>query len=232
MAKRISQIIETQVWQWEQQPAAAHAPLPHSQQPMITISSAYGAMGADIGRMVAGQLGFDLFDRELVDRIAESAKVRHQVVASLDERQQDLITEYLTGQFSKEIFSSSDYLRHLCRIILTIGLHGRSVIIGLGSQLILNPGKTLRVRTIAELETRVDRIARQQALSPKDAHAEVLRRDADRHAFLRMHFNRDVADPLLYDLVINTTACHLEQAATVVRHAFETRFGVVRLVTR
>ena len=230
MTRSITEIIERQVRRWEQQPDApsSRGPLPRSQQPVITISSAYGALGADIGRMLAGQLGFDIFDREMVDRIADSAKVRQQVVASLDERQQDLISEYIAGQFSSDTFTNSDYLRHLCRVTLTIGQHGRSVLIGRGSQFILEPGKTLRVRTIAPLEARVIRIAEAQDLSPKEARAEVLRRDADRLAFCRSHFNRDVSDPRASDLVINTTHYGPEQAASLIRHAFEARFGPVR----
>ena len=86
MTRRISEIIESQVRRWQQTPPSpgAKSPVPRSQQPTITISSAYGALGSDIGRMVAGQLGFDMFDREMVDRIAESARVRKQIVASVD----------------------------------------------------------------------------------------------------------------------------------------------------
>jgi cytidylate kinase len=227
--RTISEIIERQVRQWQQEPPAPDSrTTPRGQQPVVTISSAYGALGADIGRMVAGQLGFDLFDRELVDRVAESARVRQQIVASLDERQQDLISEYIAGQFSSDTFTSSDYLRHLCRVTLTIGHHGRAVLIGRGSQFILEPERTLRVRTVAPLQTRVSRISATQDLSLKEARAEVLQRDAERQAFCRLHFNRDVLDPLAYDLVINTAHSGLEQAALMVRHAFETRFGPVR----
>lgn len=229
MTKKVSEIIEQQMRRWSHQTRAEviEAPLPRSQQPVITISSAFGTLGAAVGRIVAGQLGFDCFDRELVDRIAESAKVRQQVVASLDERQQDVISEYIAGQFSNNTFTSSDYLRHLCRLILTIGQHGQAVIVGRGSQFILQPAKTLRVRTIAPLEVRVERIADQQEQTPREARTEVLSQDADRLAFCWLHFNRDVADPLAYDLVINTTFCGPEQAAAMVRHAFESRFGPV-----
>jgi cytidylate kinase len=230
MTRSIAEIIERQVRRWEQQAPApgSRGPLPRSQQPTITISSSYGTLGAEIGRLVAEQLGFDLFDRELVDRIAESAQVRQQVVDSLAERQQDLISEYITVQFSSDILTNSDYLRHLCHVTLTLGQHGQAVLIGRGSQFILEPAKTLRVRTVAPLETRVRRIAELQKLSQKEARAEVLRRDAARLAYCRLHFNRDVSDPLAYDLVLNTTHCSLEQAASLIRHAFETRWGAAR----
>jgi cytidylate kinase len=223
MTRSISTIIDRQARRWEQRPPVS-GPLRRSQQPVITISSAYGSMGATIGKMVAEQLELDRFDRELVDRIAESARVRQRIVASLDDRQQDLISEFIAGQFSQSAFTSSDYMRHLCRVMLTIGQHGRAVIIGRGAQLILQPARTLRVRTVAELEARIARIAEHQELTRDEARSEVLRRDAERQAFCRLHFNRDVMDPLCYDLVINTTYSGPEQAAGAIRHAFEARF--------
>ena len=234
MTRRISEIIERQVRRWQQTPPSpgAKKPLAGSQQPTITISSAYGALGSDIGRMVAGQLGFDMFDREMVDRIAESARVRQQIVASVDERQQDLISEYLAVQFSGDIFTSSDYLRHLCRVTLTIGQHGRAVLIGRGSHFILEPKRTLRVRTVAALETRISRIAAANDLSQKEARTAVLQKDAEQQAFGRLHFNRDVSDPLAHDLLINTAHLGPEQAASLIRHAFESRFPPARAPER
>lgn len=215
--------IERRVRRWRQRPAAA-GPLPQSQRPVISISCMYGALGAEVAGAVARRLEFDLFDRQLVDRIAESAGVRQQVVASLDERQQDLISEYLAGLYLRDRFTGADYVEHLYRVLLTIGQHGRAVIVGRGSQFVLAPDRTLRVRAVAPRELRVRRIAERHGLSRDQAQAEVMRRDEERRELCWSRFERDVDDVLAYDLVVNTASCSSEQAAAVIRCAFEARF--------
>lgn len=227
MASNITAVVNRQVLKWERESRAAGSALRQQieRRPMVTVSSAFGSEGWSVGRIVAQRLEYDFFDRELVEKIAASANVRQRLVESLDERAQDWITEHITRQFEKEVFTSGDFLRHLCRVTLTIAQHGAAVLVGRGGQFILDAGSTLRVRTTAPLEARVKRTAEADGLEPLDARARVLRKDAERASFTVLHFNRSVDDPAHYDLVINMSTLDAEQAAALVLRAFELRFG-------
>lgn len=227
MTSRISDIVDRQVRRWEQQArtAASRPTIEPCQRPVITISTLHGAGGREIGHLVATRLGFEVYDRELIEQIANSAHVRRRVVESLDERTQNWIEKYIIQQFEQQCFSAGDYLRHLSRVLLTLGQHGSAVIIGRGAHFILQPSCTLRVRTVAPLEQRVRFTAETEGLTEHGARELVARRDAERLRFARSLFNRDLTDPHHYDLVLNTSAMSLAQSAEAVRSAFQIRFG-------
>lgn len=195
------------------------------QRPTICISRQYGARGAAMGRLVAERLDFGFYSDELIHDIAEKAHVRQQVVESLDERVQDGIAEWVAGLIKRGVFAPSDYLRNLSNVVLTLGRHGKGVIVGRGAQFLLDAKTTLRVRVIAPLELRVARIASRDGLSEADARAKVLRIDGERVAFNRQHYNADIGDPINYDLVVNAGTMGVEGAAAQTIGAFQLRFG-------
>jgi cytidylate kinase len=227
MRSNTMEILNRQILKWEKrrQESDKQTSPAKTQKPMITISSAYGSQGWNVGKIVGEVLGFDVYDREIVERIAASANVRDKMAESLDERVQDWISEYISHQFENYSFTSSDFLRHLSKVVLAIGLHGEAVIIGRGSQFILKPETTLRVRTTAPLEVRIRCISEIENLSEKDTRAVVLHKDAERAAFCRLHFNKDITDPNHYDLMLNTSTMTLKQHADIITYTFLSRFG-------
>jgi cytidylate kinase len=196
-----------------------------AQQPMICVSRQYGARGAEMGRLVAERLGFGFYSQELIHDVAQEAHVRTQLVESLDERVQDGIAEWVSGLIKRGVFAPSDYLRNLSRVVLTLGRHGKGVIVGRGAHWLLDPQATLRVRAIAPLETRTARIAARDGLSEGEARAKILRIDGERIAFNKQHYNADLTDANHYDLVVNVGSLGLEAAVELTVQAFRSRFG-------
>jgi hypothetical protein len=230
MTTTMTEIVERQVHDWERRCSGpeALATFPRHQQPVITISSAYGSHGQEIGRIAAGLLGFELYDRQLVERIATTAHTRENTVRALDEAVQDWITEHVAGLLRSETFTNSDYLRHLSRVVLALGKLGQAVVIGRGSQFILDPRATLRVRTTAPLAARIQAIAAATSQPTEKARALVLQKDAHRAAFYRLHFNQDPGEPSHYDLILNTSDGEPSRHADLVAFAFLSRFGLAR----
>lgn len=227
MARSIEQLVNRQFLRWmEQQKVDSKRDQPEvgEQRPMIAISREYGARGAEIGRLVAAKLGFQFHSQELVHEIARQARVRQQLVASLDERARDDIEQWVTELMEESAFSPTDYLRNLTKVIYSLGRHGKGVIIGRGAQFILDPKRTLRVRAIGSLESRVRRIAARDNTSRGEARAKVLRIDSERVAFYKQHFDEDVTDSHHYDLVLNTGTLPIEAAVETVVRLFKARF--------
>lgn len=228
MARSIDQLVNQQVLRWAMEAkAAAERESGHAeqQQPMITISREFGGRGAEIGRHVAERLGFRYYAQEIVHEIARQAHVRQQLVESLDERLQDRIGQWVTEMMQGGVFAPSDYLWNLSQVVITLGRHGRGVIIGRGAHLILASQSTLRVRAYAPLDTRIQWVIDHEGLDRAEARAYMLKVDAERMAFYRQHFNVDVADPLLYDMMLNTGTMSIDLCADLVVKAYRTRFG-------
>jgi len=227
MIGSIDHFVDQQIllWQEERRIRERKGVEGNVQRPTICISRQYGARGAAMGRLVADRLGFRFYSDELIHDIAEAAHVRQQVVESLDERVQDGIAEWVAGLIKRGVFAPSDYLRNLSNVVLTLGRHGKGVIIGRGAHFLLDGKTTLRVRVIAPLELRVARIATRDGLAEADARAKVLRIDGERVAFNRQHYNADIRDPNNYDLVVNAGTLGVEGASAQTVAAFQFRFG-------
>jgi hypothetical protein len=229
MSRSIEQLVNQQVLRWLQEQrvnAGALALQPReAQRPMITISREYGALGGTIGRGVARALGFGFYAQELVHEIAKRADVRRQVVESLDERSQTRIGRWVNDMMTGGIFAPSDYLRNLSQVIVTVGRHGRGVIIGRGAHLILDPGQTLRVRAYAPLDERVRYIARRDGLSVTAARRRVQSVDGERAMFYQRHFSNIVDSPINFDLMLNTGTLSVAECVDIVVGAFKRRFS-------
>ena len=227
MVGSIDHFVDQQIllWQEERRIRERKGVEGNVQRPTICISRQYGARGAAMGRLVADRLGFRFYSDELIHDIAEAAHVRQQVVESLDERVQDGIAEWVAGLIKRGVFAPSDYLRNLSKVVLTLGRHGKGVIIGRGAHFLLDGNTTLRVRVIAPLDARVARVAERDGLSEADARAKVTRIDDERVAFNRQHYNADIRDPNNYDLVVNAGTLGVEGGAAQTVAAFQFRFG-------
>lgn len=228
-SESVEAIVDRQVRRWAAERRISERgeteAMGHVHGPVIAFSREYGALGAEIARAVADRLNFQCYDRELVDRIAATARVRQAVVESVDERVRDRISEWVAKQFGGERLSGDDYLRDLSRVLLSIAHHGRAVIVGRGAYFLLDPAWTLRVRAFAALEVRVARVAETHALPPADARARVLRMDHERAEFALAHFGRDIADPSGFDLLLDTGTLPLKTCVDLVITAYRGRFS-------
>ena len=230
MARNIEHIVEEQALKWQalRRAAADRAPRafePAPPQPCITVSPEMGSLGMPVAQRAAADLGFDLFERELVDRIAQTAHVRTYLVESVDMHTQNAIENWVGRQLGRAFFAESDYVTNLSKVLLTLAQHGNAVIIGRGAQFILDPAHTLRIRVVAPIELRIDRVAKRDGIDRTDARSKILRVDSDRAAFVRRHFDEDIADPLRYDLVLSTEKLSAEACAGLVVSAYRSRFS-------
>jgi cytidylate kinase len=163
------------------------------------------AVAEEVGR----RLGWTVYDRDLVERIAREMGLRASLLESVDERHQNWLTEsvrsFLTALGEVPSVSESAYVRHLVETVLALGAHGECVIVGRGSSRVLPPESTLRVRLVAPFEYRVALAARKRGLDTRAAAERVQELDRERERFLREHFRADPEDPRGYDLVLNTS---------------------------
>ena len=140
--RQIEQLVNQQVLRWtEEQRLASRPPPPRADtpRPVICISRQFGAQAGELAADVAARFNFSVCDQDLVEQVARQAHVRRRVVESLDERVQTGIQQWVDELIELNRFRPSDYLRNLSEVVLAMGRHGRSVIIGRGAHVILDP---------------------------------------------------------------------------------------------
>ena len=107
-----------------------------------------GTSGTSVAQEVGRRLGWQVYDHELLERIAAEHGLRVSLLESLDERRQSWLVEWMEGFSQKLHVGETGYVHHLTQTILSLGAHGGCVIVGRGAGLLLAPATTLRVRLI------------------------------------------------------------------------------------
>ena len=186
------------------------------QIPVITLCMEPGSGGCFIAEQLAKRLGFDFFHRDMVHKIAESARISTTIVDSLEKERLSGVQDFIASLIQEQYIHPSIYLNHLMKVVGTIGKHGRSVIVGRGANFIIPPEDRFAVRVIAPLELRIENVAQRFGVSTDIAKRRVLIRENRRGAFIRQSFNADIDEPENYNMVINTAHISVETAAEAV----------------
>jgi cytidylate kinase len=123
------------------------------------------------------------------------------------------------------LVSQAEYVRGLGRIVLLAAQHESTIFVGRGAQFILPRDQGLTVRLIAPLEQRIASIMDCEHCNRSHAKRYITDTDRGRHDFVRRYFHHDIADPHLYDLVINLARVEPEEAVELIIHNCRRRFA-------
>ena len=199
---------------------------------VVCISHAAGAGGEEVGRLVAERLGFLYVNEEIVARAAAKGGVDAADVAD-EERRKSLAARALNaiaqgggeawtlgavGPLSSPEELGSDDIRSLIReTIEQTAARGKAVIVAHAASYAIGHGDgVLRVLVTASPETRTTRVAEAEGLDQAGAARALKESDAGRADYLKRFYDVRDESPTHYDLVLNTDALSIEQAANLI----------------
>jgi cytidylate kinase len=199
---------------------------------VVCISHAAGASGEEVGRLVAERLGFLYVNEEIVARAAAKGGVDAADVAD-EERRKSLAARALNaiaqgggeawtlgavGPLSSREELDSDDIRSLIReTIEQTAARGKAVIVAHAASYAIGHGDgVLRVLVTASPETRTTRVAEAEGLDQAGAARALKESDAGRADYLKRFYDVREESPTHYDLVLNTDALSIEQAADLI----------------
>jgi cytidylate kinase len=212
--KSIPQIVEDQVHRW--QILQKEKPQKKAIVPVVTVSREPGSGGRIVAQKLSARLGFEVFHQEVLHEMAKRAEVSKQLLATLDEKGLSILEDWISSLVDDRHLWPDQYLQHLMKVVGTIGKHGRAVVVGRGANFILPPEQRFRVRITASRRLRIENVVRTFNLSQDEAKRRVIKTESNRKAFIRKYFNADIADPINYDLVINTDTLAVDNAVDVI----------------
>jgi cytidylate kinase len=189
--------------------------------PYVAISREAGVDAGEIAEAIASKSGWKAFDRELLDYMVEHYHWSRVALDSVDERTVSWFHETFGKLLDEQLVSQVEFVHRLGKIVLLAAQHESMVFVGRGTQFILPRELGLAVRLVAARKHRVQRIMSERQCSRRDAEKFIDETDKGRADFVQRHFHRDVADPHLYDLVINLE--HLPREVVVELIANETK---------
>ncbi|MCG8585271.1 MAG: cytidylate kinase-like family protein, partial [Pirellulales bacterium] len=141
---------------------------PESQPYVIAISRQHGARGSEIAEDIGRQLGWQVYDRNLVDEITGDQALQGTLSETLDERHKSWIVECVEAFTGAASLSDAAYVHRLVRALLSLAARGECVIVGRGAGFRLPPKTTFRVALVAPAKDRVGRIAEEQQISENE----------------------------------------------------------------
>ena len=201
--------------------------------PCITISRQTGTRADIIGHKlveILNRYSYDdktewtYFDKNLIEKVIEDHHLPHILSEFMDEDKvhnlKNMVNEILGNP------SGQTFVRQMSETILQIARLGKAVIIGRGGNVItFKLPNVFNVRLVAPLELRAKQAQEAYELNNfHDALDFVKKEDASRRNYLKSYFLKDIEDPLLYHLVVNTSAMSYDEAAEIIAGSVVRRF--------
>lgn len=222
-------VVERRMRNWElsrqqmrRRAAAGEGP---SVLPYVAVSRDVGASAEEIARRAAERLGWEYYDKELLDYVAQEESASRRLIESLDESTISWIEDALKGVWARSSLELQ-YFRAVHRTIIALCRHCHAVIVGRGSTMILPADAGLRVRMVAPRWFRIRSVAREEGVAESRAEELLDAREEERAVYLVKHFGRYPYDARRYDLTLNTSQFSVDGACEVILGALEAKTGV------
>ncbi len=171
--------------------------------PTVTLSRDHGSGGDTVARLLAERLGVEIYDRQILDAVAEAANARPELMAQLDEKVERRKDSWFYALFTGQNAFMTSYRHHLVNVLLGLSAQG-GIIVGRGAHFVLANHPVLRLRIVGSEQRCAERLAAAGAQDEQAAREEVRRINAEREKFLWNLFRQRLNTPSRFDLVLNT----------------------------
>ncbi len=194
----------------------------------IAISREAGACGGQVAQLIGRRLGWQVLDKNLLDEMADRYRLPRPMLELVDETTANWVFDIFGTWFDRRIISHEKYLVHLSRVVVAAARQGNVIFVGRAAQFLLPRQHGLAVRIVAPEKYRAEQIMRRLGVSAAEARRFIAEVDRGRREFVAHFFHRDIADPHLYDLVINVQRIGLAGAAEQILDAYRRCAGEAR----
>lgn len=108
-------------------------------------------------------------------------------------------------------------VKQISETVVALAEQGNVILIGRGANLITSSlDHVVHVRLVASLAARVERVHQLQGLDKRAALDFIRKEDSGRRRYFKTYFGRDLEDPLLYHLMLNTDFLDPAEAARII----------------
>lgn len=197
-------------------------------RPVITISRKAGSGAHVVAQELVSMLQvhdpkasppWTMFDRNLVAEVLQEQHLPERLAGSMPEDRVSEIADTLDELFGLRP-SSWTLVRKTADTILHLAEIGNVIVIGRGANIITDRfADALHVRLVGSVRRRIEHIEEYRHLDPQAATEYVRRMDQGRKRYVTKYYEKDIDDPLLYHLVINTDRVSYPEAARLIADA-------------
>ena len=195
---------------------------------IITVSRQFGSGGRELGKRLSDLLGWDYYDREIIQMLSEKQGLDpdyvHKVLSGHGWHQYQLTYRNSFRQPTGGSWRHMEVLVRQREIIREIAAEGNDcVIVGRDADVILHDENPFRIFVCADIQSRLARCARyeerkEQAerLTEKEILRNIRRIDRNRRQIREILTGKSAADGSSFDLTVNATNWEIKKLAEAV----------------
>lgn len=153
---------------------------------------------------VPGHCHWTVFDRNLMEKVLEDHHLSKHIAEFLPEKHKSMLADAVEELLGLHP-SSWTLVQQTTETILHLAQMGYVILVGRGANVVTRELENVfHVRLVGSLEKRTERVQQVYDLGQFDALEFLKNEDKGRKRYLKEHFGKDIDDPSLYHLVINT----------------------------
>lgn len=192
-----------------------------SKRIVITVTSEAGSGGRIIAKILGIKLKIPVYDKELVDLIAQEGGFTKRFVQAHNEILYRSTAEaFIQNNFSVENFHSKSYTRLYEaqeRVISKLAERQNCIIVGHCSNFILKDNKNvMNILITADMKNRITYISEKYGLNRHDSQKKIRRQDHNTWEFYLHFTNQDWKDSGNYHLCLNSSLFGYEETADII----------------
>jgi len=201
---------------------------------VITIARSYGSGGRKMGKLLAKELGYEYYDREILRIASDVSGISEELFTQVDEQHKRMplfriARELYTGEVippdSDDFISNENLFRYQAKIIRELASTRNCVIVGRCANYILRGRENvINVFVTAPVVDCVRRVMQSDGLTLEEAEKKIKRIDKRRADYFKYFTGRQWHDAALYDLCLNTGHMQEEKCLEVVKAYMNARF--------
>jgi cytidylate kinase len=201
-------------------------------RPSITISRMTSAGGRTVASkliellqpLAPSDCSWTIFDKNLIEKVLEDHHLSKRIAEFLPENRKSLLAEFVENMRGIHP-PTSKLVEQTVETIWNLAQGGYVVLVGRAANVITEKlDNVFHVRLVGSLERRISRTVEVYDMGRDEAREFIRSQDAAKRDYMRQYFGRDIDDPLLYHMVINTDGISYESAAQMISEAVISRY--------
>ena len=173
-------------------------------QVIIAISREYGSGGHEIAKIIADDMGLNLYDRSLLDEIVREKDIKIEYLEKYDEKPKKTYLSRRVGAYTNSI----------------------EEIVGRCAETVLKDNKGLiSIFVVGDKESKIARLQRVFNISKEEAETKRRRHDKTRKNYHNRHSDFKWGDSRNYDICINSSKLGEELTAKGLERYIEDRMN-------
>jgi cytidylate kinase len=197
---------------------------------IITIGREFGSGGRELGRRLAEELGYEYYDREILEEISRRTDLSVEYVHQIVENQPHSLLPITVGRSFTHIDHHTlrqlqAVYREQTKVIREMAAKSNCVIVGRCASYILRSHKPFRIFVHASLDSRLRRcmehLEEGEHLTEREMRRHIKAMDKGRAKYFRFYTEMKWGDKANYDLCINTTDVVIKDIVPVIAKLFK-----------